>query len=208
MFGSFFRRPSGVGSSLNIRMFLPKRLWHALKLSILEPRYFASRVIVLVYQLCHPRAPWLTSDAISLLERFLNKTMFGFEWGSGRSTIWLAKRAGKLVSVEDNEDWYKRVKHQLYGLNVDYRYVPTGGTSYAAQIATFPDASFDLILVDGSARDACIAAAVSKVKPNGMIVVDNADLDLDVTPLKKFECIRTTNGVWRTDIFINRAESP
>ncbi len=203
MLGNFFRKPSGVGSSLNIHMFFPGRLWHAFKVLANEPRYFVDRVNVLLYQTIHPRAPWLTSDAISMLERFLKKDMRGFEWGSGRSTIWLAKRGGALVSVEDNQDWYERVKPRLSGLNVDYRYVAGGGAPYAGQIETFPDRSFDFILVDGSARDACIAAAASKIKHNGMIVVDNADLDIDVTPLKPFEHIRTSNGIWRTDIFIN-----
>jgi hypothetical protein len=210
MLDSFFRRPSGVGSGLNVYMFVPRRIWHAVKLLFVEPRYFANRSAVLIYQLLHPYDPWLTSEAIAFLDRYLTRDMHGFEWGSGRSTLWLAKRLGKLISIEDNARWYEIVRRDIVGRDVDYRYVPGGSQAYASQIDAIPNASLDFVLVDGSARDACIAAAAPKVKPGGLIVVDNADLDIDVTPIADFHCRRTSNGVWRTDIFTrsSHAESP
>jgi hypothetical protein len=204
---NFFRRPSGVGSSLNVYMFTPGHLWRSAKLLCREPRYFVDRLGVLAYQLLHPADPWLTREAIATIDRYLTRDMRGFEWGSGRSTAWLARRLGFLVSVEDDARWYEEVRARLQGLNVDYRYVPRTTGNYARQIDAFPDGSFDFVLVDGSARDACVAAAAGKVKVGGMIAIDNADLDIDVSPLADFECTRTSNGVWRTDLFRRRTRA-
>jgi hypothetical protein len=204
MFSSFFRKPVGVGSSLNIYMFHPSRIWHVLKLIFFEHKYFFARLQVIIYQFIHPDAPWLTQAAVSYLDLHIEKKMLGFEWGSGKSTQWFAKRLEKLVSIEDDPNWYDRVRHQVDALNVDYRFVPTDTEreSYPNQILEFPDAYFDLIVVDGSCRNACIRAAFTKVKPRGMIVVDNADSEIDVSPLASLEKIMTDNGVWRTDIYI------
>lgn len=46
---------------------------------------------------------------------------------------------------------------------------------YVAQIDEFADAYFDLVLVDGRARPSCIKHAVTKIKPGGILVLDNAD---------------------------------
>ena len=204
MWSDFLRKPSGVGASVNVYMFRPQRLWHAVKLLILEPSYFFARTAVLIYQMRHPDAPWLTSAAVSYLNDYLTQDMRGFEWGSGRSTKWFAKRVGKLVSVEDDQSWFNRVRSDRL-LNVDYRYAPTneGCKSYFGQITEFPDGFFDFVLVDGSCRDLCIRAVASKVRSGGLIVVDNADSNIDVSPLASLVRIPTDNGVWRTDIYVN-----
>lgn len=206
MISDFFRKPYGVGSGLNVYMFSPARIVHAFNVLRREPHYFYSRLKVIIYQLLFPKAPWLTQQAIAHLQGYLNTEMMGFEWGSGRSTLWFAKRLKYLVSIEDDRTWFERVLQQVNGLNVDYRHVATDSTcqDYAGQILEFPDQYFDLIVVDGSCRDLCIRNAVSKVKVNGLIVVDNADSDIDVTPLANLECIPTNNGVWRTDLYIKR----
>ena len=50
--------------------------------------------------------PHLASDVIELLEKYLIKDMNVFEWGSGGSTIWIAKRVLKIHSVEASSHWY------------------------------------------------------------------------------------------------------
>jgi hypothetical protein len=203
MISQFFRRPNGVGSRLNIYMFSPPRLLHAAKLLLRNPQYFRKRIDVMIYQILHPEEPWLTRDAISFLKSYLRPHMIGFEWGSGISTRWFGQRLHTLVSVEDDEQWYTRITPQLTG-NVNYRYEPDP-LSYVEQISFFPDAHFDLIVIDGSFRDACILAASNKIKIGGAIVLDNADQLNDCTPLTHFNVIQTDNGVWRTNIYIRLA---
>ena len=53
--------------------------------------------------------PWVTFKARTWLEAYLKPDMFVFEWGSGGSTLFIAKRANKLISVEHDMGWYDRV---------------------------------------------------------------------------------------------------
>lgn len=85
-----------------------------------------------------------------------------------------------------------------------YRLVTThtSCTAYVDQLRAFPDAIFDVILVDGACRDACIVVAAEKVKPGGIVVVDSADEQRDVSPLRGFARHSTRNGIWQTDICV------
>lgn len=79
------------------------------------------------YELFHPEHPWLTPKANSLLIRWLSPHMKGFEWGSGRSTIFFSRRVHHLVSIEHDAYWFKRVNSELKqkGIkNVDHRFIP------------------------------------------------------------------------------------
>ncbi len=47
--------------------------------------------------------------------------------------------------------------------------------SYIAELMTFPEGYFDVIVVDGMARNACARLAAQRLKPDGFIVFDNSD---------------------------------
>ncbi len=49
--------------------------------------------------------------------------------------------------------------------------------SYIAELMTFPHAYFDVIIIDGMAREACAQIASDRIKPGGIIVFDNSDRD-------------------------------
>lgn len=206
---SLFRRPAAaVGVPFSIYMLRPREVVRNFKTLVRNPRYFSARVAVMIDQALHPDDPWLTRTAIDEVALYVNPAMTGFEWGSGRSTLWLARRLGTLVSVEHDPAWYAEVtrKIALAGLvNVDYRLVPKLGLKeYASQIERYPDSYFDIILIDGEDRNSCIRAAGSKIRIGGWIVIDNADIDYDFSPLSDFQLRKTSNGVWRTDLFIRR----
>lgn len=139
------------------------------------PRYIYDRLSEIVYQRRHSDAPWLGHDMVRILENWLTPSDRGFEWGSGRSTIWFAERVRSLVSVEHNPDWYQLVaaKIKAKGLkNVEYHYCQNKG-EYRGVAAKYASESFDFCLVDGVVRDECALAAISLVKPGGIIVVDD-----------------------------------
>lgn len=189
------------------------------------------------YQLDHP-LPWLAFDAIDFILPRLRPGMRIFEYGSGGSTLfWLSKGAA-CVSVEHNPDWYSAVKGRLPGAaNVDYRLVlpePMGENlsnidpanpeeyfsaddnykgysfkNYVTQIDSFPDQHFDMIVIDGRARPACIRHSVSKVKPGGMIVVDNSERNYyflkAATYLSKFEKLEFSGALPGIEVFVSTA---
>ncbi|HUF08824.1 MAG TPA: hypothetical protein VMO47_05850 [Rhodothermales bacterium] len=144
----------------------------------------------------------MTLEAIEYLDRYLTKSMDMFEWGSGGSTVFFAERVRTVCTIEHDQSWGARVRHELNRReisNVDLEVVaPTvssdPGTSveepiwdnrpeyanldfraYVETIEKWPDASLDLAVVDGRCRPDCIRYATRKVKPMGLLVVDNSE---------------------------------
>jgi hypothetical protein len=141
--------------------------------------------------LVHLDLPWWTFEAVDVVDDFLrcHPNARVFEWGSGASTVWLARRAGKVMSIEHDAAWADRVRARLIGCgNVELRVVPAtlvgriASTKrgfagqyfddYVAALAATPG-DFDLIVIDGRAREACLAAASAKLAPGGAIIFDD-----------------------------------
>ena len=131
----------------------------------------------MVFQRRNPNAPWLVRTMVDILDNWLMPEDRGIEWGSGRSTIWFAERVASLVSVEHNPDWYRRINSELKarGLrNVEY-HLCEREHEYSSVANKFSSERFDFCLVDGEARDHCALAAISLVKPGGIVIVDNCN---------------------------------
>lgn len=140
--------------------------------------------MLMLWEKSHPGLPWLTKDAIALMETFLTATSVGIEWGSGRSTVWFAARVGVLYSIEYNAHWAAKVQGDLAsrGLTgkVVYSLCPDGAqdapdTEYVKAVASVPDGRADFCLVDGGPREWCAWASIDKIRPGGLLVIDNAN---------------------------------
>jgi hypothetical protein len=142
--------------------------------------------------------PWWTFASADRVEALLRDRPGArvFEWGSGASTVWLARRAASVTSVEHDPAWARRVAPMLPG-NVALRVVEPGPVRgepgevrsakpgadrhdfrhYVDAIDTIDagPGGFDLIVIDGRAREACLDRAVERLAAGGMIVLDNVD---------------------------------
>ncbi len=118
------------------------------------------------------------------------------EWGAGGSTVWLAQNlpdSATLTSVEHDREWFYEVANHLgnggRGRRDNVRLLlrePTGplGTNATAgeddpsSLRPFIDAvdgeRFDVILVDGYARSACLDRARALLNPGGVVVLHDA----------------------------------
>ncbi len=140
--------------------------------------------------------PWWNMAAITRVEAFLSgkKLARVFEFGSGASTIWLARRAAHVTSVEHDMGWhkvvaeqlapYKGAKVELVPADPDFNDNPLWQSqkkghknksyfNYANALRQ-TEAPFDLIVIDGRARAGCLSVAVKHLADDGMIVFDNA----------------------------------
>jgi SAM-dependent methyltransferase len=131
-----------------------------------------------LYRLTHPGVPRLTPNAITYLDNWLDSSCVGVEWGAGRSTKWLAQRVNKLVSVEHDPVWHKRVARDLREMtrrNVDIVLADPATPDYVGAVECFGDGELDFAIVDGviSTRDVCAKAALKKLKPGGVLVIDD-----------------------------------
>jgi hypothetical protein len=92
-----------------------------------------------------------------------------------------------VISVEHNPVWHRRITGALADRDAggcwdvilrpnrlgdddrqDFR-------DYVDAIDSFPDQSFDLVIVDGRARELCLPLAFDKVRPGGFLLLDDAD---------------------------------
>lgn len=116
-----------------------------------------SRVKYWLYEKIFPNNPWLTPAAVDYLKKELSSEYVGFEWGSGKSTIWLGKQLKKLISIEHDITWFKKIQRKIKLnnlVNVDHRYIPLDypetkpmypyydtKPKYCSQIDSLPDDS-------------------------------------------------------------------
>ncbi len=153
----------------------------------LRPRYAWRRFVQWRFQNQHPDAPWLTENAVYAFDQWLRPTDRGFEYGAGRSTLWFARHCAHVTSVEGHRAWYEKVKKMFadHGMDdrIDLHFVEAHPMDteddpnhpYARVIDKFEDESLDWVLVDGCLRGRCMEAAMPKLKPGGLLALDNAN---------------------------------
>ncbi|MGH3756562.1 class I SAM-dependent methyltransferase [Actinophytocola sp.] len=137
---------------------------------------------------------WWSYPAMRRVEEFLADRPGArvFEYGAGASTAWLARRAGQVDSVEHDGEWVEFVRELLADTpGVKLHAVPAtpatprtvirsgraGHTEldFADYVATIDQVGgvFDLIVVDGRARNDAFRRALDHLADDGVIVFDN-----------------------------------
>lgn len=139
--------------------------------------------------------PWWTFEASDRVDGFLATRPQArvFEWGSGASTVWLSRRAGSVTSIEHDAQWAEVVAPVLPDNAVVHVVAPLPavgdpdeqlsgkagfeGLDFADYVDAVDDTdgTFDLVVVDGRARNACFHRALARLAPDGMLVFDNVD---------------------------------
>lgn len=118
--------------------------------------------------------PWIAFPA----SRFLEGRIAGavvFEYSVGSSTVWYGRRALRLYAVEDDRVWFETVSRRTRGMsNVRLR-LAEDEDRYVRSIDEVPEDGFDVISIDGSFRRKCLERAVDRLRPGGILVVDNTD---------------------------------
>jgi predicted O-methyltransferase YrrM len=141
--------------------------------------------------------PWWTYPAIAEVDAALaargGKARV-FEYGSGASSVWLGRRAAEVHSVEHSGEFVDFLGPALAEVpSVHLRHVEApqrggkaqvpsqrhghDGLDFADYVASIDEIGglFDLIVVDGRARSACLRRAIPHLAPDGLIVFDNSN---------------------------------
>ena len=160
--------------------------------------------------------PWFTLPCNKFLTLILKKKYRVFEYGSGSSTFFFARKCKEVFSCEYYENFYKKIKtykkknihfinskYSNFKFNIhqkklsaainkckDFKYNNLNedflfkhgfinktkyAISYAKQILKFKDKYFDVIIIDGQARELCLRLSINKLKKNGFFIIDNTD---------------------------------
>lgn len=192
-----------VGAAFHVARLLPK----APRDVLYTPRF--ARTIAHGGSPLSDAQPWMPYRAIDWLEENVDASMSVFEYGSGGGTLFLSERVGELHSVEHDPEWYEATRSALAAAGVEVDYIlaealPVDGPdvpyglhsftstqpesrglayeNYVRAVDKLPDASLDLVIVDGRARPSCAARALPKVRGGGHILLDNSDRE-DYRPI-------------------------
>ena len=120
--------------------------------------------------------PWWNVAATREAAEFLRSRPKArvFEYGAGASTIWLARHAASVASVEHHAEWHHRLIREVARFpNIDLRHRELEGDAYIGAIEE-ADGPFDLIVVDGRRRTECLARAIPHLTRGGIILLDDS----------------------------------
>ena len=131
--------------------------------------------------------PWFSYAATDFLDTYLKPHMTAFEYGSGGSTIYLAKRIHSVTSIEDNIAWFDIVSRRLHQQRLNnvtltlqsFDFKHAAGFESSGYFQALGDETFDILVIDGSeewthVRPVCFRRAEERVKPGGIIVLDDS----------------------------------
>jgi len=145
---------------------------------------------------------WINYKAQEFLIDYVKPGMKVFEYVIGGSTFFFLANNCALHTVEHNAEYYEKMLARLKGNKGNFLhdlklpevsepqiehdpsdpdlchssdYPGYTFTAYRDVILSYPDSTFDLVMIDGRARTSCLKAAIKKVKPGGIIVLDNSD---------------------------------
>lgn len=112
--------------------------------------------------------PWLPYPLIDFAERRLEPSMRVFEYGGGNSTRWFASQVDEVVSVENDESWYRTIKSQL----------PENSKMLLRDLDEYPQAitdhgEFDVVLIDGRRKVECAKMVLDHLADDGIIFWDD-----------------------------------
>jgi len=135
--------------------------------------------------------PWFSYGAIDHLRQVVRPEHEVFEFGSGGSSVFLARRARSVHCVENDAAWHAVVtaRASALGLSNLHCALHAFGDAEAAHFKDLPyfraleNRQFDIIVVDGfcgfttgtygELRPHCFRLALAAVRPGGLIVVDD-----------------------------------
>lgn len=125
--------------------------------------------------------PWITDAATGYLDNIIGtkraagEEIHALECGAGSSTGYLAQRVTHLVSLDHDESWHQAIRAAVSAIgcaNVEWR---RHDRPYFTLLDDYPEATFDIILVDGRDRTACVQHARRVLKRGGVILIDNTE---------------------------------
>jgi hypothetical protein len=155
---------------------------------------------------------YITYSALSYLLSLNLKNKRVFEFGSGSSTKFWARVAGRVVSVEGDPAWYERVRTTLPE-NVTLHFCADASPeSYLAPL-TKSGEKFDIIFIDGSHRPACATACRPFLAAGGIVIHDNTEwyqetrrilLSYDLLPVDFFGFIPSSAFTGVTSFYFDR----
>tara|TARA_B100000902_G_C27313077_1_gene919590 strand:+ start:2431 stop:3057 length:627 start_codon:yes stop_codon:yes gene_type:complete len=197
------------------------------------PRYIFNRVRQFIYYKNHKNLPWLNKDGNDYLNKIIHHDWKVIEFGAGQSSGFFLKKIQKLISIEHNYEFYKKIKKN----NLDhiknnkfiFHYLKEK-KDFLNFINSLDDESVDMVFVDSIFRYLVTSNILDKIKIDGFLILDNVNRFIPTnthTPVdsgrkknefldnkweklfkekifKKFETKITSDGISDTGFFVKK----
>jgi precorrin-6B methylase 2 len=126
-------------------------------------------------------SPWMVPTAVNWLDEHLGARDVLLEFGSGASTVWFARRVAKVVSFEHDTTYISVVEQEINSCNLENIELKLVSLpDFPRAFDQLADTVFDAVVVDNAEHPAlsridCVRLAHGKVKPGGLLVLDDSD---------------------------------
>ncbi len=117
--------------------------------------------------------PWMNFAAIAFLEQRLRREQALFEYGCGHSTLFYARLAGSVTSVEYDKGWHDLMAKKAPP-NVTLIFQAHDRDGEYCRTIRRSGAPYDVVIVDGRDRVNCIKQSVDCLTPRGVILLDDS----------------------------------
>ena len=154
--------------------------------------------------------PWYTYPAIEYLRQFDFSSKNIFEYGCGNSSIFWAKLANSVTSIEINPQWYESINSlKPDNLNIQLRVTRDSYINSIQESNTL----YDLVIVDGIYRYECARKAIQYLAIDGLLVLDNSERYPKLCEeIRKYDLLQVdffgygpiNYYTWTTSIFFRR----
>jgi precorrin-6B methylase 2 len=118
--------------------------------------------------------PWYNYAIIDFLDQKLTQEMSVFEFGCGYSTLFYAKRCGRVYSVDVKKEWIIKIGTELFAANFNNTEINLVEKKFAESIDVVGE-KFDIIVVDSEDRLSCCITAYYNLSKNGIVILDNSE---------------------------------
>jgi protein-L-isoaspartate O-methyltransferase len=128
---------------------------------------------------CRPdgaELPWMNYPMIAFLEQRITGDLLVFEYGSGYSTIFFARLAKSVHSVEHDQAWHETIRTRLPP-NAHVTLIPLDRDGRYCRSIQETEGTYDLVVVDGRDRVNCIIQCLERLSPRGVILLDDSQRD-------------------------------
>jgi hypothetical protein len=117
--------------------------------------------------------PWMNFPVVSILEERLTQDLNLFEFGSGYSTLFYARKVRAVTSVEYDENWLHIIKSQIpENVKIIFKEKDVDG-DYCRAIVEARD-QYDVVIIDGRDRVNCIKQSIPLLSSKGVILLDDS----------------------------------
>jgi hypothetical protein len=118
--------------------------------------------------------PWVAYPFLRFIEPKLRTEFAIFEFGCGNSTLYYASRVKCVDAVEHDPLWFEKIRLAVPS-NVSLVLKNADGSGAYSGAALTPGRKYDLIIVDGKERVACLNSSLGALSAGGVVILDDSE---------------------------------